>query len=151
MIAKFIRSLGYALNGIKTGIREERNVRIDLVAAFYVFVFSRFYDLTLTQNVILVLICFFVLAFELMNTAVERAVDKPDKEHYMQAGQAKDTAAGGVLLAATGAAIAGVMLFWNVEVFKEIFSFFTTKPLMLVCLIATFFVSYKFITYDNKR
>ena len=45
MIAKFIRSLGYALNGIKTGIREERNVRIDLVAAFYVFVFSRFYDI----------------------------------------------------------------------------------------------------------
>ena len=151
MIAKFIRSLGYALKGIKTGIREERNVRIDLVAAFYVFVFSRFYNLTLTQNVILVLICFFVLAFELMNTAVERAVDKPDKEHYMQAGQAKDTAAGGVLLAATGAVIAGVMLFWNVEVFKEIFNFFMTKPLMLVCLIATLFVSYKFITYDNKR
>ena len=103
------------------------------------------------QKVILVLVCFNVLAFELMNTAVERAVDKPDREHYMQAGAAKDTAAGGVLLAATGAAIAGIMLLWNVEVFKEIFAFFAENPFMLLCLAVTFFASYRFITYDNRK
>ena len=151
MITKFVKSMGYALNGIFTGIKEERNVRIDIVAAFYVLLFSKFYDFTLTQKIILVLVCFNVLAFELMNTAVERAVDKPDKEHYIQAGAAKDTAAGGVLLAAIGAAVAGIMLFWNVEVFKEIFVFFTTKPIMLLCLAVTLFASYKFITLDNKK
>ena len=151
MITKFVKSMGYALNGIFTGIKEERNVRIDIVAAFYVLLFSKFYDFTLTQKVIIVVVCFNVLAFELMNTAVERAVDKPDKEHYMQAGAAKDTAAGGVLLAAIGAAVAGVMLFWNVEVFKEIFAFFTTKPIMFLCLVITLFASYKFITLDNKK
>lgn len=151
MVAKFVKSLGYALKGIWTGIKEERNVRIDIVAAFYVLIFSKFYDLTLTQNIILVLICFNVLAFELMNTAVERAVDKPDKEHYMQAGAAKDTAAGGVLLAATGAVVAGIMLFWDIAVFKKIFVFFTANPLMLICLAVTLFASYKFITYDNNK
>lgn len=151
MITKFVKSMGYALNGIFTGIKEERNVRIDIVAAFYVLLFSKFYDFTLTQNIILVLVCFNVLAFELMNTAVERAVDKPDKEHYIQAGAAKDTAAGGVLLAAIGAAVAGIMLFWNVEVFKKIFVFFTTRPIMLLCLAVTLFASYKFITLDNKK
>ena len=151
MIVKFVKSMGYALKGIYTGIKEERNVRIDIVAAFYVLLFSKFYDFTLTQKVILVVVCFNVLAFELMNTAVERAVDKPDKEHYMQAGAAKDTAAGGVLLAAIGAAVAGIMLFWNVEVFKEIFVFFTTRPIMLLCLAVTLFASYKFITLDNKK
>ena len=151
MIAKFLKSIGYAINGICMGIKEERNVRIDIVAAFYVLIFSKFYDFTITQKVILVVVCFNVLAFELMNTAVERAVDKPDKEHYMQAGAAKDTAAGGVLLAAIGAAVAGIMLFWNVEVFKEIFVFFTTRPIMLLCLAVTFFASYKFITLDNKK
>lgn len=151
MITKFVKSMGYALNGIFTGIKEERNVRIDIVAAFYVLLFSKFYDFTLTQKIILVLVCFNVLAFELMNTAVERAVDKPDKEHYIQAGAAKDTAAGGVLLAAIGAAVAGIMLFWNVEVFKKIFVFFTTRPIMLLCLAVTLFASYKFITLDNKK
>ena len=151
MITKFVKSMGYALNGIFTGIKEERNVRIDIVAAFYVLLFSKFYDFTLTQKIILVVVCFNVLAFELMNTAVERAVDKPDKEHYIQAGAAKDTAAGGVLLAAIGAAVAGIMLFWNVEVFKKIFVFFTTRPIMLLCLAVTLFASYKFITLDNKK
>ena len=151
MLEKFVKSTGYAIKGILTGIKEERNVRIDIVAAFYVLVFSKFYDFTLTQKVILVFVCFNVLAFELMNTAVERAVDKPDKEHYMQAGAAKDTAAGGVLLAAIGAAAVGIMMFWNVDVFKEIFVFFTTKPLMLVWLAVTLFASYKFITFDNNK
>ena len=151
MIAKFIKSMGYAITGIITGIKEERNVRIDIVAAYYVLIFSKFYDFSLTQKVILVVICFNVLAFELMNTAVERAVDKPDKEHYMQAGAAKDTAAGGVLLAAIGAAVAGFMMFWDVEVFKKIFVFFKTNPFMILCFLITVFASYKFITYDNKK
>ena len=151
MISKFVKSMGYAIKGIYTGIKEERNVRIDIVAAFYVLLFSKFYDFTLTQKVVLVLVCFNVLAFELMNTAVERAVDKPDKEHYMQAGAAKDTAAGGVLLAAIGAAVAGIMLFWDTAVFKKIFVFFTGNPIMAVCLAVTIFASYKFITYDNKK
>ncbi|MBE6894064.1 MAG: diacylglycerol kinase family protein [Ruminococcaceae bacterium] len=148
MIAKFLKSLGYALNGILIGIKNERNVRIDIVAAFYVLVFSKFYDFTPTQKVVLVVICFNVIAFELMNTAVERAVDKPDKEHYMQAGQAKDTAAGGVLLAAVGAAAAGIMLFWDVEVFKQIINFFISSPFMLVGLLFTFVMSYLFIIHD---
>ena len=151
MIAKFIKSMGYAIKGIITGIKEERNVRIDIVVAYYVLIFSKFYDFTLTQKVILVVICFNVLAFELINTAVERAVDKPDKEHYMQAGAAKDTAAGGVLLAAIGAAVAGIMMFWDVQVLKEMFIFFKTNPFMILCFLVTVFASYKFITYDNKR
>ena len=151
MIAKFVKSLGYALNGIKIGIKEERNVRIDIVAAFYVCLFSGFYNFTFTQKALLVFICFTVLGFELMNTAVERAVDKPDKEHYMQAGAAKDTAAGGVLLAAVGAAVAGIMLFWDIAVFKKILAFFTGNPVMIICLAITLFASYKFITLDNKK
>lgn len=151
MIAKFVKSLGYALKGIITGIKEERNVRIDIVAAFYVLVFSNFYDFTVTQKLMLVFICFTVLGFELMNTAVERAVDKPDKEHWLQAGAAKDTAAGGVLLVAIGAATAGIMLFWDVEVFRKIFSFFVNYPIMILCLAVTIFASYKFITYDNRN
>lgn len=151
MIAKFVKSLGYAFNGIKIGIKEERNVRIDIVAAFYVLVFSSFYDFTVTQKVLLVFICFTVLGFELMNTAVERAVDKPDKEHWIQAGAAKDTAAGGVLLVAMGAAAAGIMLFWNIEVFRKIFTFFANYPIMILCLAVTIFASYKFITYDNNN
>ena len=53
MITKFVKSVGYALKGIWTGIKEERNVRIDIVAAFYVLLFSKFYDFTFTQKQVL--------------------------------------------------------------------------------------------------
>lgn len=151
MIAGFIKSMGYALNGIVFGIKNERNVRIDIVAMIYVHIFSVFYDFTLTQRVIIVLVCFNILAFELMNTAVEQAVDNPDKEHYMTAGHAKDAAAGGVLLAAIGAAVAGIMMFWNVAVFKEIFEYFTTSLSRLMLLCASIIFSYLFITYDKLK
>ena len=47
---------------------------------------------------------------ELMNSAVERAVDKPDTTHWWSAGAAKDMAAGGVLFMALGALAAGLCL-----------------------------------------
>ena len=155
MIAKFIKSVGYALKGIGTGIKNERNVRIDIVAAFYVFAFSVFYDFSKTEYLILILVCFNVLAFELMNTAVERSVDKPDDAHYMQAGEAKDTAAGGVLLSAIGAAIIGILLFWDTEVFKEIYEYFTTDKSSWFLFVVVSVGAYRFI-YDcfglsNKR
>ena len=141
----------YAIKGIYTGIKEERNIRIDIVAALYVHAFSLFYDFTLSQRVMIVLICFNVMAFELMNTAVERAVDKPDDAHYMSAGDAKDTAAGGVLLAAIGAAVAGVMLFWNVETFKTIFAFFADDISHCIIFAVSMVFSYLFIVYDKFK
>ena len=53
-----------------------------------------------------------VMALELMNSAVERAVDKPDTTHWWTAGAAKDMAAGAVLVMAIGTVIVAVCLFW---------------------------------------
>ena len=52
-----------------------------------------------------------VMALELMNSAVERAVDKPDTTHWWTAGAAKDMAAGAVLVMAVGTVIVAVCLF----------------------------------------
>lgn len=151
MIVKFVKSMGYAIKGIALGIKEERNMRIDLVAMFYVLFFSAFYSFNITQRVLLVFICFVVPAFELMNTAIERAVDRPDRDHYIQAGQAKDAAAGAVLLAATGAAVAGVMLFWDVEIFKKIFEFFTADIIRPAAFGFSVVLSYLFIICDKLK
>ena len=51
------------------------------------------------------------MALELMNSAVERAVDKPDTTHWWTAGAAKDMAAGAVLVMAIGTVIVAVCLF----------------------------------------
>ena len=86
MIKRFLRSMGYAFNGIKLGIKEERNMRIDIVAMLFVWFHMQFYNFDTAETVLLVLVTFLIPAFELMNTAIERAVHKPDEEHWMPAG-----------------------------------------------------------------
>lgn len=149
MIAKFFKSMTYAVKGIFMGIKEERNVRIDLVAMCYVFWLSTFYSFTKSEYALLIFICFAVPAFELMNTAVERTVKNPTADRYMIAGEAKDTAAGSVLVAALGALAAGVLLFWDIDVFLKIFKHFTQNIFNLIILILSLLWSYFFITIDK--
>ena len=148
MITKFIKSMGYALKGIKLGIKEERNMRIDIVAMVAVWSVLPFYNFTKGETALLVLITFIIPAFELMNTAIERAVHKPDAEHWMPAGDAKDTAAGAVFIAATGAvAVAAIMLF-DIAVISRIISYFTQDVLHLVLLAVSAIAAYLFINID---
>lgn len=151
MIKRFINSVGYALNGIKIGIKEERNMRIDITAMLFVWHLIPFYDFTVVEVGFIVFITFLIPAFELMNTAVERAVYKPDNEHYMPAGAAKDTAAGAVFIVAIGAAIVGAMVFLQPDGLRNVLQFYTENILHVIALISYIIIAYFFITMDNYR
>ncbi len=149
MIKKFIKSLSYAIKGIFIGIKEERNVRIDITAVLYVLWVSSFYNFSRAEWALVMFICFVIPAFEMMNTAVERTVKNPTAERYMIAGEAKDTAAGSVLLAAFGSVCAGLFLFADLDVIKSIIVYFTTDILHAVILILSLLCAYFFITIDK--
>ena len=145
--------MGYALKGILLGIKEERNMRIDIVAMLFIWHLLPFYNFSKGETALLVLVTFVIPAFELMNTAVERAVHKPDADHWLPAGDAKDTAAGAVFIAATGAvAVAAIMLF-DVDVIKQIISFYTSDITHMLFAVAFAAASYLFIIMDlfNKK
>ncbi|MEG1049238.1 MAG: diacylglycerol kinase family protein [Oscillospiraceae bacterium] len=149
MIIKFFKSLGYALKGIWIGIREERNVRIDIIAALYVLFFSSFYQFNPVEKALIVIICFIVPAFEMMNTSVERTVKDPHPDRYMIAGEAKDTAAGAVLVVAVGAFLAGIIIFWNPKIFKEIYAYYASNISNCLMLAGSILLSYSFIISDK--
>ncbi|HJF31332.1 MAG TPA: diacylglycerol kinase family protein [Sporosarcina psychrophila] len=108
---KFLQSFVYAWNGICHGVEVERNVKFHLTAAFIVIVAGFMTGLSqLEWFVIIILICG-MLALELMNSAVERVVDLLTTERHPLAKQAKDLAAGAVLIYAIGSAIIGLILF----------------------------------------
>ena len=52
-----------------------------------------------------------VIAAELVNSAIERVVDLASPEQHPLAGQAKDLAAGAVLVCAMAAVIVGILVF----------------------------------------
>ena len=59
-------------------MQEERNFRFHLCAAFYAFVAAFWAELDPVETALIALCVAAVLALELVNSAIERAVDKPD-------------------------------------------------------------------------
>lgn len=110
---RFILAFVYALSGIARGVAEERNLRIHLVAGVVVLGTAGVQGLSATAISILVLTIGFVLAMELVNTAIERTVDLVTLEQHPLAGAAKDLAAGAVLVSAITAAGVGAILFYG--------------------------------------
>ena len=143
--------MGYALDGIKLGVIEERNMRIDIVAMLFVWFHMQFFDITRAEKAIIVLVTFLAPAFELMNTAVERAVHKPDAAHWMPAGAAKDTAAGSVLIMTIGAVVIAFMLMGNIQGIKNVIGFYSNKLSNILLLFGYICMSYAFITIDNYK
>lgn len=145
MIHQFFRGFAYAWQGIWVAIKSERNLRFHICAAFYVLLFSLFYPFGAVEYGLLLICIGGVMALELVNSAIERAVDTPDPAHWLTAGGAKDMAAGGVLVFSIAAAIIGVSLFCQKEPFLAMVVWFVKNPLALVALAATVPFAWRFI------
>ena len=105
------KTFGYAFEGILTGIRKERNMRIHTAAMILVVFFGTVLGLSATEWCICLILFGLVMALELVNTAVEAVVDLVTEERKPLAKTAKDTAAGAVLIAAIMAAVIGCIIF----------------------------------------
>ncbi len=105
------KTFGYAFEGILTGIRKERNMRIHTAAMILVVFFGTVLGLSATEWCICLVLFGLVMALELVNTAVEAVVDLVTEERKPLAKIAKDTAAGAVLIAAIMAAVSGCIIF----------------------------------------
>lgn len=108
----FITSVEFALTGIQTVFKEERNMRkhvffgILALLAGFIFQLSRF------EWLWLLLAVFLVWIVEIINTVFENVVDMFTDFHFHPIGKKiKDMAAGAVLLASFFAVIIGLILF----------------------------------------
>ena len=107
----FRESFRHAVDGIKTLIRQERNMRVHLVMTVLVILCAVIFGLTPAEKAIVISLCALVICAELINTAIENAVDISTAVFNMYAKRAKDCAAGAVLVVSIGAAIAGLIIF----------------------------------------
>ena len=107
----FLKSFGYAFEGILTGIRKERNMRIHTAAMILVVLAGTVLGLSAVEWCICLILFGLVMALELVNTAVEAVVDLVTEEKKPLAKTAKDTAAGAVLIAAIASVIIGLLIF----------------------------------------
>jgi len=113
--AGFPRSLRDAIRGVERTFATQRNMRIHGAAASLAAVAAALLDLDLLEILLVAGVSAAVMAAELVNTAIEAAVDLATLERHPLARAAKDAAAGAVLVlaglsVAVGAAIFGPKL-----------------------------------------
>ncbi len=105
------KSFGYAFKGIGRTIRDERNIKIHLLATVLVVAFGFFLHISIAEWMICLILFGLVISLELVNTAIEATVDLVTDERKPLAGKAKDAAAGAVLVSAIMAAVIGCIIF----------------------------------------
>lgn len=101
----------HAFRGIGCTLREDANLAIHCVAAAGVFGLAAWLRLPATDWAILALTVGVVLAAEMLNTAIEKAVDLASPDYHELAGRAKDIAAGAVLVTTFAAVVVGACVF----------------------------------------
>jgi diacylglycerol kinase (ATP) len=107
------KSFGYAKDGLKTGLKEERNMKIHLCISVIVIVAGLFLELSRLEWIAIVLCVGIVFAAELFNTALENVVDLISPKYHPVAGKIKDLSAAAVIICAVVSVVVGVIIFGN--------------------------------------
>lgn len=107
----FRASLRAARAGVAHAWREGHNVRFHWAAGYAAVLAGLWLDLPATAIVLLVLTAALVIVAEMLNTAVETAVDLAADSFHPLARAAKDLAAGAVLVASGAAVVVGAVVF----------------------------------------
>lgn len=110
---KLVDSFNYAIDGIIYSIRTQRNMRIHMVIAILVLAGCFFFDMTKLELLILTITITMVIVAEMINTAVECAIDATTNYYHPLAKIAKNVAAGAVLITAINAALVGYIIFYD--------------------------------------
>lgn len=108
---KLINSFKYAIQGILTSFKTEKNMKVHVFIMLLVILAGIVLKISKLEWIICIILFSIVIAGELFNTAIETVVDIVMPEKNKKAKIAKDVSAGAVLVLAIGSAIIGFMIF----------------------------------------
>jgi diacylglycerol kinase (ATP) len=104
-------SFNYALEGVIHVLRTQRNLRIHFIVAIVVIGAAAALGVGRLELIVLLLAIAFVLVAEMVNSAIEGAIDVSTTSFDPNAKLAKDVAAGAVLISSVTAVAIGYLVF----------------------------------------
>lgn len=107
----FIRSFGYAIEGFRTAVATERNIKVQLLVGVLAVVAGVVLKIDALSWVLVLLCIGLVLFAELVNTSIEAIVDLATQDLHPLAKRAKDIAAASVFTLSITAAVVGIIVF----------------------------------------
>ncbi len=150
-IDRLRHSFACAIRGVLYCIGNERNLRIHLTAALYVAAFAALGGVEPLGCAILALCFGMMISAELMNTAIERLGDRASPDFDRLVRDAKDVAAGGVLVCALACVVVGYILFVPTGALAAAVSALLDKIWRLMLLILSIPAAVLFIFYFGRK
>lgn len=118
-LRKWIHSANNAIEGILHAARTQRHLRYHFYSASAALILSYALGVERTDFLIIAVVVVLVILAEMINTAIEYLVDMVSPQYSEAARNAKDVAAGAVLITAFGAAVIGYIILF--PYFKDMF------------------------------
>lgn len=109
----FIEAFKNATAGVFYSIKTQKNIKIQLLIAIVVIFLGFIFKLNIIEWLFIIFSIMFVIATEVMNTAIETTVNMYTSDYNELAKIAKDVAAGAVLIASINSVIIGCIIFFN--------------------------------------
>jgi diacylglycerol kinase (ATP) len=113
----WVQRVNLAIEGVIYAVKTQRHMRYHLFAALAALILSLVLNISRNEFILLCMAIVLVLATEMLNTAIETTVDMISEEYHPKAKNAKDIAAGVVLIATIGALTLGYLILY--PAFKE--------------------------------
>lgn len=120
-LKRFIKSFGYAGEGIRYAFYHEQNIFVMMFAAIIAVTLGIVFNISYTERLVILVLIGVILSMEMLNTAIEAVVNLHDgdkRSHYGKV--AKDCASGAVAIASIFAFIIGFLIFmpYILDLFK---------------------------------
>lgn len=112
-IARILDATGYSIKGLRACYRGEAAFRQELLMVVVLTPLSFWIANTIVEWLLLVGPLFLLLIVELLNSAVEAAIDRIGDEKHVLSGQAKDMGSAAVLLSLLLIAATWLPLTWR--------------------------------------
>src|SRR4051812_42856081 len=106
-----LKSFVYAGSGIIQFFRTEPNAQLHLASTVLVIGGSVYFGIDRKEAIVIVFAIAFVWVTEMINTAIEKAMDFISTDYHPSIKKVKDIAAGAVLVASIAAFLAGLIIF----------------------------------------
>lgn len=110
-LKKFLHGFQHAWRGICYLLKTERNARFHLGMTLLVGLFAVVLKVNRLEAALLFFAVVLVFAIEIINTAIENALDHLHPNQHFKIGIIKDALAGAVLISSIIAAVVGLLIF----------------------------------------
>ena len=112
-VKRIFDATGYSIRGINACWNHEAAFRQDVVLSAILFITSFFLARSIEQWLLLVLPLMLILIVELLNSAIENAVDRIGTERHHLSGRAKDMGSAAVLLCWVVIGMSWIAIAWK--------------------------------------